>query len=38
VIAKSDYWKRIFKPDGKFDDKTLYGQLLARGYRFNEDL
>ncbi|MDE2366987.1 MAG: tyrosinase family protein, partial [Betaproteobacteria bacterium] len=36
VIAKAGYWKR--GPNGEFDDRTQYGQLLARGIRFPEDL
>lgn len=38
VMAKADYWKRIYKPSGEFDDGTQYGQLLARGIRTPDDL
>lgn len=38
VIAKADYWKRIYTPGGEFDDETQYGQLLARGVRSSDDL
>lgn len=38
VMAKADYWKRIYKPNGEFDDGTQYGQLLARGIRTPDDL
>lgn len=34
VIAKTDYWKK----SDPFDPITYYGQLLARGIRFNDDL
>ncbi|MDX0116490.1 tyrosinase family protein [Sinorhizobium meliloti] len=37
VVARSDMWKRVHT-DGAFDDRTQYGQLLARGIRFPEDL
>jgi tyrosinase len=38
VIANASYWKRVYGPDGEFDDQTQYGQLLARGIRSPEDL
>ena len=31
IMAKSDYWKRILKPNGKFDEQTQYGQLPRPG-------
>jgi len=37
VVAKADYWKRVFT-NGAFDERTQYGQLLYRGIRFPEDL
>lgn len=38
VLAKASYWKRIYKPNGDFDDETQYGQLLAHGIRSPENL
>lgn len=38
IMAKADYWKRIYKSNGEFDDRTQYGQLLARGIRTPDDL
>ncbi len=34
IVAQADYWKR----SSPFDEGTQYGQLLARGIRFPEDL
>ena len=38
TIAGLDYWKRVMKPDGSFDTRTPYGQILARQTRFPADL
>ncbi|SFW26062.1 tyrosinase family protein [Nitrosovibrio sp. Nv17] len=38
VLAKAEYWKRTYGPDGEFDDASQYGQLLARGVRSPDDL
>ena len=37
VVAQADCWKRVYT-DGEFDEQTQYGQLLARGVRFPDDL
>jgi tyrosinase len=37
-ISKLDYWKRVTKPDGSFDDRTPYGQILIRQTRFPADI
>src|SRR5712691_3293899 len=38
VVAKANYWERVYESNGVFKEKSPYGQLLARGIRFPEDL